>query len=100
MDTTGLHRAVAALAGPVLVAGMTAGCGAEASEGRAAAVAASAAAVAERARVYTGDPWERRAVAEHQRVPRRVQLAMDRALTQRLVREHRELLAELRTGRR
>ena len=67
MHIMGLPRVVAAAAGLALVAGMATGCGSSTSEGRAAAVAASAEAVAERARAYAGDPWERRAAAEHRR---------------------------------
>ena len=100
MHVIRLQKAAAMLAGLALAAGITAGCGSSPSERRAADVAASADAVAERAREYTGDPWERRALAEHQRVPRSVQRAMDRALAQRLIRQHREHLAELRTRRR
>lgn len=86
--TASRHGVVAVTTGLVLATGVVTGCGPSPSERRATEVEASAQAAAERARAYEGDPWERRAIAEHQRVPRSVQLAMDRALHDRLLRDH------------
>jgi hypothetical protein len=82
--------------GALLVTSLVVACGTSAADARAAELSASTDEVVRQAKDYVGDPWERRAVAEQQKVPRSVQLAMDRALTQRLLYEYRLYLAENR----
>ena len=98
MNAKTVTRVVGITTTMVLATGLTAGCVASDAEPR--AYEAPASAPAEPAATYRGDPWERRAVADRQRVSRREGLAIDHALAQRLIREHRERMSERSAGGR